>query len=88
MTAAGTHAARGKTGLKRLRRQRRDARLAARAAPYAETIGRALDEASASHGGVWPVRVHAMVADALGLPHSVVYAYLATLWERRVREHD
>jgi hypothetical protein len=60
--------------------------LVARAAPHAGAIRRLLDEASAAQGGVWPVRVHAMIADALALPHGLVYAYLATLRERRVRE--
>jgi hypothetical protein len=29
-----------------------------------------------------------MIADALGLPHGLVYAYLATLREQRARERS
>ena len=68
-----------------LRKRRRDARLVARAAPHAPAIRRLVDEASAAHGGAWPVRVHAAIADALGLPRGLVYAYLGTLRDRRGR---
>ncbi|HET9598198.1 MAG TPA: hypothetical protein VFP65_21605 [Anaeromyxobacteraceae bacterium] len=68
-----------------LRRRRRDERLVVRAAPHAEAIERLLDEATAAHGGAWPVRVHAAIADALGLPRGLVYAYLGMLRHRHGR---
>jgi hypothetical protein len=65
------------------RRDRRAARLVARAVPHAEAIRRLLDDASAANGGAWPRDVHATIADGLALPRSVVRAFLATLHERR-----
>jgi hypothetical protein len=62
----------------------RDARLAARATPHADAIRRLLAEASTANGGAWPRRVHATIAETLGLPRSVVRAFLGTLRERRV----
>jgi hypothetical protein len=59
------------------------ARLVARAAPHADAIRRLLDEARAANGGSWPRHVHVTIAQALGLPRSVVHAFLGTLHEGR-----
>jgi hypothetical protein len=64
------------------RKDRREARLVARAVPHADAIRRLLDEASAANGGAWPRHVHATIAEALALPRSVVRAFLGTLRER------
>jgi hypothetical protein len=60
-------------------------RLAARGAPHAETIRQLLGKLSAANGGAWPRHVHVAVAEALGLPRGVVYAFLSGLREQERR---
>jgi hypothetical protein len=71
----------------RQRRQDRDVRLAARAAPHAAAILRVLDEVTAANGGVWPHHVHVIIADAVSLPRSVVHAFLGTVRASARRSH-